>query len=92
MRIAERASRVAGSATLEVLKTAAALRAEGVDVVDLSIGEPDFPTPEFVGRAGMRAIESGKTKYTDVSGEATAAPVPWRSYRRACAPPCRTAV
>jgi aspartate aminotransferase len=38
--------------------------------VDLSIGEPDFATPEHVGRAGMRAIEGGRTKYTDVAGEA----------------------
>ncbi len=41
-----------------------------MDVVDLSIGEPDFPTPAYVGRAGVRAIEGGRTKYTDVAGEA----------------------
>ncbi|MCM3875010.1 MAG: pyridoxal phosphate-dependent aminotransferase, partial [Thermoanaerobaculia bacterium] len=51
-------------------KRARALAATGVDVVDFSIGEPDFPTPAFVGQAGVRAIDSGFTKYTDVAGEA----------------------
>jgi aspartate aminotransferase len=68
VRIAERASRVGGSATLEVLKTAAALRAEGVDVVDLGPGEPDFPTPGFIKNAAIAAINADFTRYTDASG------------------------
>jgi aspartate aminotransferase len=48
MKFAARASRVAGSATLAVLKAAGSLRARGVDVVDFGAGEPDFPTPAFV--------------------------------------------
>ena len=68
MKFASRASRVAGSATLAVLKAAAALRAKGVDVVDFGPGEPDFPTPAFVKRAAIDAIESDFTKYTDSSG------------------------
>jgi aspartate aminotransferase len=40
-----------------------------VDVVDLGLGEPDFPTPGFVSRAGIAAIEGGFTRYTDVAGE-----------------------
>jgi aspartate aminotransferase len=68
MKFAARASRVAGSATLEVMRAAAALRAKGVDVVDLGPGEPDFPTPAFVRAAGVAAIESGFTRYTDTVG------------------------
>jgi len=68
MRIASRAARVAGSATLEVLKAAAALRAQGVDVVDLGPGEPDFPTPPFIKRAAVAAIDADFTRYTDAVG------------------------
>jgi aspartate aminotransferase len=68
MRFAARASRVAGSATLEVMKAAAALRARGVDVVDLGPGEPDFPTPAFIKAAAISAIEADFTRYTDASG------------------------
>ena len=68
MKFASRASRVAGSATLAVLKAAAALRARGIDVVDFGPGEPDSPTPAFVKHAAIDAIESDFTKYTDSSG------------------------
>lgn len=68
MRFAERASRVATSATLEVMRTAAALRAKGVDVLDLGPGEPDFPTPDFVKEAAVRAIRADFTRYTDSVG------------------------
>ncbi|MEO8584755.1 MAG: pyridoxal phosphate-dependent aminotransferase [Acidobacteriota bacterium] len=68
MKFASRASRVAGSATLAVLKAAGALRARGVDVVDFGPGEPDFTTPAFVKRAAIDAIEANFTKYTDASG------------------------
>jgi aspartate aminotransferase len=68
MRFASRASRVAASATLEVMRTAAALRAKGVDVLDLGPGEPDFPTPEFVKEAAVRAIGANLTRYTDSVG------------------------
>jgi aspartate aminotransferase len=40
-----------------------------VDVVDFGLGEPDFPTPDFVARAGIAAIEAGRTKYTDSAGD-----------------------
>ncbi len=68
MKFAARASRVAGSATLAVLKAAGALRARGVDVVDFGPGEPDFPTPAFVKCAAIDAIDADFTKYTDTSG------------------------
>ena len=56
------------SATLAMAARAQALSAAGVDVIDLSVGEPDFPTPEHVCRAAEAAIRSGKTKYTPAAG------------------------
>ena len=69
-KLSHRIAALVPSSTTAAGKKAKALAASGVDVVDLSIGEPDFPTPEFVGRAGARAIAAGRTKYTDVAGEA----------------------
>ena len=56
------------SSTLAVLMEAERLRAEGVDLVDLGAGEPDFPTPDNVKAAGERAIEANFTRYTATSG------------------------
>jgi len=56
------------SSTLAVLMEAERLRSEGVDLVDLGAGEPDFPTPRNVKEAGMRAIEENFTRYTSTSG------------------------
>lgn len=56
------------SSTLAVLMEAERLRAEGVDLVDLGAGEPDFPTPRDVKDAGVRAIEENFTRYTSTSG------------------------
>lgn len=70
LRLSRRIAALAPSSTTAAGRKAKALAASGVDVVDLSIGEPDFATPNHVGRAGMRAIEGGCTKYTDVAGEA----------------------
>ncbi len=70
LRLSRRIAALAPSSTTSAGRKAKALAASGVDVVDLSIGEPDFATPAHVGRAGVRAIENGRTKYTDVAGEA----------------------
>lgn len=64
----ERVQRVEPSATVAIGNKAAALREEGVDVVDLSVGEPDFPTPERIRETGKQAIADGHTTYTDSSG------------------------
>src|SRR5215470_3345040 len=56
------------SSTAQVLATAERLRAEGVDVIDLGAGEPDFPTPRNVKDAGIRAIEENFTRYTSTGG------------------------
>ena len=56
------------SATLVMAARASAMAAAGVDVIDLSVGEPDFPTPDHICRAAEGAIRSGKTKYTPAAG------------------------
>lgn len=67
-RLARRVSSVEPSPTLAVSNAASELKRQGVDLVDFGLGEPDFPTPDFVKRAGVAAIEANKTKYTDVGG------------------------
>ncbi len=59
---------LAPSATIAVSREAARLRAEGINVVDLGAGEPDFATPKLVAEAGQRAIAAGKTKYAATEG------------------------
>ena len=56
------------SATLKMAKMARELKAEGKDVIDLSIGEPDFDTPEHIKEAAKKALDDGYTKYTPVNG------------------------
>lgn len=66
--LSERVSRMATSATLAVQKKAAELKAQGADLVDFGIGEPDFHTPEPIKRAAERAIRENFTKYTNAGG------------------------
>ncbi len=68
MRLTERVSRINESPTLAVSARAAAMRASGIDVIDFSAGEPDFPTPENIKDKGVHAIETNFTKYTPTSG------------------------
>ena len=65
---AERLDRISPSQTIAISTKARALKAAGRDVISLSAGEPDFPTPENVQDAAIRAIKGGETKYTDVAG------------------------
>jgi len=65
---ADRVQRVEPSATLAISNKAAELEAEGIDVVDLSVGEPDFDTPENIKRAAQEAMDAGKTGYTPSPG------------------------
>jgi aspartate aminotransferase len=62
--------RIQPSATLAMSGRVIALKAQGVDVIGLSAGEPDFDTPDFVKEAAIEAIRSGQTKYTAVDGTA----------------------
>jgi aspartate aminotransferase len=65
---ADRVGRIEPSATIAVKNRAAALEAEGEDVIDLSVGEPDFPTPEPIVEAGKAALDAGHTGYTPSRG------------------------
>src|ERR1700730_10854179 len=66
--LADRISLISASSTMKVAADADRLRREGNDVVDFGAGEPDFPTPENVKRAGIEAIEKNFTKYTNTGG------------------------
>ena len=68
MDFADRVERVEPSATLAISNLASRLEADGVDVVDLSVGEPDFPTPENVVEAGKQAMDDGHTGYAPSNG------------------------
>ena len=56
------------SATLKMARLARELKAEGKDVISLSLGEPDFDTPDHIKEAAIQALKDGYTKYTPVSG------------------------
>jgi len=64
----ENVGRMIPSSTLAAMQAAQALRAAGVDVVDLGPGEPDFDTPENIKQAAVEALKAGKTKYTATGG------------------------
>ncbi|HEY5281965.1 MAG TPA: pyridoxal phosphate-dependent aminotransferase [Polyangia bacterium] len=66
--LAKRLSFIAPSMTMKVSAKAALLRAQGVDVVSFSAGEPDFDTPSHIKEAAKRALDAGATKYTAVEG------------------------
>lgn len=61
-------SRIKPSATIVITQKARDLRAQGRDVISLSVGEPDFDTPDNIKEAAMAAIRRGETKYTPVPG------------------------
>ena len=66
--LTDRIGRITPSATLVMTAKAAELRAAGKPVINLSVGEPDFPTPENIRNAGKRAIDEGHTRYTPEGG------------------------
>jgi aspartate aminotransferase len=68
--IAERISTISVSSTMKVSADADKLRSEGVDVVDFGAGEPDFPTPDNIKQAAIRALDANFTKYTAAGGTA----------------------
>jgi aspartate aminotransferase len=80
--LAKRLSQVSASPTLAVAAEAERLRRAGYDVVDLSAGEPDFPTPEHVKAAGKSAIDANFTRYTVAPGIPELREAVCESYRR----------
>ncbi len=68
MILSEKANQIGESPTFKVNAKAKAMKAQGMDVIDLSVGEPDFPTPENIKKAAVKAIEENFTKYTQIDG------------------------
>ena len=67
-RLSKRVNRVKPSLTLIITAKSAELKQAGKDIISLGAGEPDFGTPEHIKTAGIKAIESEKTRYTAVDG------------------------
>ena len=68
MKLSKRVSNIKPSPTLEITERAAAMKAEGIDIIGFGAGEPDFDTPEHIKKAAVDALKKGYTKYTPVSG------------------------
>src|SRR4051794_27287951 len=68
MKLADRVLRITESPTIAIASKAGALRAAGIDVIDFSAGEPDFPTPENIKQKGIEAIQNNHTRYTPTAG------------------------
>lgn len=66
--VSENVAQMQMSSTLKAAQTAARLREQGFDVIDLTLGEPDFPTPEFIKELACEGLEIGYTKYTPTAG------------------------
>ncbi|MHC6222783.1 aspartate transaminase [Arthrobacter sp. MMS24-S77] len=65
---ASRVTRIKSSASVAAAARVRELRAEGIPIIDLTVGEPDFDTPEHIKAAAIEAINAGETKYTSVTG------------------------
>jgi aspartate aminotransferase len=70
MRLSDSVNRIGISQTLAVLQEAERYKARGIDIADFGPGEPDFPTPEHIKGAAIRALEENRTKYTPAAGVA----------------------
>jgi aspartate aminotransferase len=77
------ASAVQPSATLAAAALARQLKSQGVDVFDFSVGEPDFPTPEHICAAAVKAMKDGHTRYTPANGIVELRAAVARSYQKA---------
>ncbi len=91
--LSEQARAVQPSPTLALTARAQAMRQQGIDVLKLTAGEPDFDTPEFAKAGAITAIHAGYTKYTPTPGimslrEAISAKF-WRENRSSATTPAR---
>ncbi|XZF16507.1 pyridoxal phosphate-dependent aminotransferase [Chitinophagaceae bacterium MMS25-I14] len=68
MQLADRLNRVSEPQTIRMAKLSRELKAQGLDIIDLSLGEPDFRTPDHICEAAEKAMEDGYTKYPPVAG------------------------
>jgi len=69
-QVSDHVNEMKGSSTLIAAQAAADMRASGIDVIDLSVGEPDFDTPEFIKEYAWEGLQKGLTKYTATAGTA----------------------
>ena len=67
-KLSDRLNRLAPSATLAMSQKSSELKAQGVDVINMSVGEPDFNTPDHIKAAAVKAIEENWTRYSPVPG------------------------
>jgi aspartate aminotransferase len=68
MTLSQRAQKIKPSPTMAISNRAKQLQLEGKDLISLTVGEPDFDTPEFIKEAAIDALKKGYTKYTAVDG------------------------
>ena len=68
LSLSQRSEKVAPSSTLAITAKINAMRAEGIDIVGLAAGEPDFDTPDYIKEAAITALREGFTKYTSAAG------------------------
>src|SRR5574338_1247029 len=66
--VSENVSKMKTSSTFKAMQTAANLREQGFDVIDLTLGEPDFPTPQFIKDLAIEGLEKNITRYTPSAG------------------------
>ena len=67
-KLSERLNRLAPSATLAMSQKSSEMKAQGIDVINMSVGEPDFNTPDHIKEAGKKAIDQNFSKYSPVPG------------------------
>ena len=67
-QISHRIQALSPSATLAMSQKSAELKASGIDVINMSVGEPDFDTPDFIKEAAKKAIDDNFSRYTPVAG------------------------
>lgn len=67
-QLSDRLNRLAPSATLAMSQKSNEMKAQGIDVINMSVGEPDYMTPEHIKAAGKKAIDDNYSKYSPVTG------------------------
>lgn len=82
--LSDRVQRIGFSSTLRIAAKAQQMRADGIDVIDLSVGEPDFPTPENIKNAAKQALDRNQTRYTANDGIPDLRKAILKKYRDEC--------
>ena len=67
-QLSQRLQRLAPSATLAMSQKSSEMKAQGIDVINLSVGEPDFNTPDHIKEAAKRAVDQNYSRYSPVPG------------------------